>query len=421
MNLQIIITGCRFILSVLGFLYAYYGIYVVVGLLFTRKFPKAKRLHKYGIVIAARNEENVIGQLLDSIKQQDYEGEVTVFVVADNCTDSTAITAREHGAICYERFDGLHRTKGYAMEFLFDNIKKDYGDVFEAFIMLDADNLLKSDYISRMNDAYDAGEKIVTSYRNTKNLGNSFIAASYAFHWMRTCRCENRAKSLIHTSCRIQGTGFLFDKALVENGWVHTTLTEDRSFCVDAVARGYRISYQDAAEFYDEQPESLSVAFRQRTRWAKGHLQAFTQLGPKLLRSFFAAFKESPTRVFACFDMLTICFPRSLASVILKAVEVAACTGLVVIFGGAPSLLSSLVIGIGIAFIKSCLLKIVTAAYLLVTEKRRLPQLSLWRNLLYCITFPIFDIIGKITYCMAAITHVEWTPIPHNAVSAAIK
>ena len=47
-------------------------------------------MHKYAVVIAARNEEKVIGNLLDSIKQQDYPSElVTTFVVADNCTDKT--------------------------------------------------------------------------------------------------------------------------------------------------------------------------------------------------------------------------------------------------------------------------------------------------------------------------------------------
>lgn len=41
---------------------------------------------------------------------------------------------------------------------------------FEGYFIFDADNLLKSDYISKMNDAFDSGEKIITSYRNTKNF-----------------------------------------------------------------------------------------------------------------------------------------------------------------------------------------------------------------------------------------------------------
>lgn len=444
MKLDLFLNICRAALAIIGSMYAYMAVYTIVGFFTTKKFPAAKRMHRYGIVIAARNEENVIGQLLDSIRAQDYPAElVTTFVVADNCTDATARAARAHGAVCYERFDSCRCTKGYAMQFLFKHIKEDYGeDAFEAFIMLDADNLLREDYISRMNDAFDAGEKIVTSYRNTKNLENSCIAASYAFHWMRTCRCENRAKSVLHTACRIQGTGFLFAKELVADGWNYTNLTEDRSFCADAVAKGYRISYQDAAQFYDEQPETLAISFRQRKRWAKGHLQAFTTFGPALFASIFRSLIPAEKSVsdvqnstdnehihmpaalrrlhdaFTRYDMFAITMPKTLMSVCIKLLEFLACLGLVLTAGKPVSALSLLLWGFALSFVKGCLGNILTAAYLLVVEHDRLPRMSTTRMLAYCVTFPIFDIIGKITYCMAAVSRVEWKPIPHSAATA---
>ena len=114
--------------SVLSIMTIYKTIYFFIGLFFTRKFKPAKNKHKYGILIAARNEEAVIGNLLDSIKKQDYPKElIDVFVVADNCTDNTANIARSYGANVYERFDNEHKTKGFALQFLFENIKHDYG------------------------------------------------------------------------------------------------------------------------------------------------------------------------------------------------------------------------------------------------------------------------------------------------------
>ena len=93
--------------------------YFVIGMFFTRKFKPAKKKHKYGILIAARNEEKVIGNLIDSINKQDYPKDLyKVFVVADNCTDNTASIARKHGAVVYEREDNEHRTKGFALQFL---------------------------------------------------------------------------------------------------------------------------------------------------------------------------------------------------------------------------------------------------------------------------------------------------------------
>ncbi|HAL20832.1 MAG TPA: N-acetylglucosaminyltransferase, partial [Ruminococcaceae bacterium] len=112
--------------AVLSAMLIYKTAYKIIGLFFTRKFPSAKQKHKYAVVIAARNEEKVIGNLLDSIAKQDYPKElITVFVVADNCTDKTAEVARNRGAVCYERFDNEHKTKGFALQFLFDRIEED--------------------------------------------------------------------------------------------------------------------------------------------------------------------------------------------------------------------------------------------------------------------------------------------------------
>ena len=77
--------------ALLGAMSCYYTVYAIVGLFATRRFAPARRQHRYAIVIAARNEEAVIGRLLESIRLQDYPSELlTVFVVADNCTDGTA-------------------------------------------------------------------------------------------------------------------------------------------------------------------------------------------------------------------------------------------------------------------------------------------------------------------------------------------
>ena len=274
------------ILSIMVFHKAFY---FVIGMFFTRKFKPAKNKHKYGICIAARNESAVIGNLIDSINKQDYPNDLyTIFVVADNCTDNTAQIARNKGAIVYERFDDVHKTKGFALQYLFKQIEKDYKtDSFEGYFIFDADNLLKSNFISKMNDAFDSGQKIITSFRNTKNFDENWISSNYALHWIRSVRTNHRARSVLRLATNIQGTGFLFSNEIVKDGWKYTSLTEDRALTADAVAQGYQITYQDEAEFYDEQPTSLKIALRQRLRWSKGHLQAFAESGPYLFINIF--------------------------------------------------------------------------------------------------------------------------------------
>ena len=89
-------------------MYSYQMVYMVVALKIKR--GKSSGLqnvqsHKYAVIIAARNEELVIGQLIKSIKNQKYpNGLIDIFVIADNCTDNTAQVAREAGAIVQGAF-----------------------------------------------------------------------------------------------------------------------------------------------------------------------------------------------------------------------------------------------------------------------------------------------------------------------------
>ena len=126
--INLIIKIINNITKFVNFLYKYRTVYTLTGLVATRKFKPAQNLHKYAVLIAARNEETVIGNLIDSIRQQDYPSElVDIFVVADNSDDRTYEIAKSLGAKCYERKDTEHRTKGFALQYLVECIRRDYG------------------------------------------------------------------------------------------------------------------------------------------------------------------------------------------------------------------------------------------------------------------------------------------------------
>ena len=462
--------------TVLAIMLSYKALYYAIGFLFTRKFKPAKKNHKYAILIAARNEKYVIGNLLDSIKKQDYPMDlVTTFVVADNCTDDTAAIARRAGAIVYERFDDVHKTKGFALQFLLNKIEEDYGRMsFEGYFIFDADNLLNKNFITKMNDAFDSGEKIITSYRNTKNFDENWIASTYALHWIRSIRSNHRARSVLHLATNIQGTGFLFASEIVKNGWKYTGLTEDRALTADAVARGYEITYQDEAEFFDEQPTSLKVALRQRLRWSKGHLMAFCESGPQLfiniffgklfikdkwnndLKKFPKGFKgiclrflESIRHRFASFDTLMqltpivvinllrwllvsviiygcYCYSNGIDNKViitgsnwfskilvwfLGSRTISVAPGFAALwFGMQLSILSRLLYRFGVYF-SNCW----NAIYVFIVENKRIKKIKLSKKILYTLTWPTFDIIGRYTIYLAIFKKVEWKAIPHNS------
>ncbi|MEE0027929.1 MAG: glycosyltransferase family 2 protein, partial [Atopobiaceae bacterium] len=138
--------------------YLYQAVYMVWVLLKGMvKLPPAKKNHTYAFVIAAHNEEPVIGNLVRSILTQDYDGEIGCFVVADNCTDTTAELAEQAGAVAWRRDDLVRKGKSWALDYAFARILDEYGDKYEAFIVMDADNILAPNYLKIMNDAFDEG------------------------------------------------------------------------------------------------------------------------------------------------------------------------------------------------------------------------------------------------------------------------
>ena len=222
--------------------------------------------HRIAVLIAARNEQSVIGNLIDSVKAQDYPTElVDVFVVADNCTDLTGSVAGAHGANVYFRNDQTQVGKGYALQYLLHCIEEDFAP-YDGYLVLDADNVLSPNYITEINKTFSDGYQIVTSYRNSKNYADNWISAGYALWFLRESRYLNGARMRLGTSAAVGGTGFLFSQRILDktNGWQFYLLTEDIEFSVRHITDGEVIAICEDAVLYDEQPTDFRQSCRQR-------------------------------------------------------------------------------------------------------------------------------------------------------------
>lgn len=297
------------------FCYAYQFFYIIYGF-FKKpvKYPEVSPTHRYAVLIPARNEEAVIGQLVDSLKKQDYPKELLdIYVLADNCTDKTKYIAIAHGAIAYERFNKEFVGKGYALQYLFNIIEKEKGiEYYDGYFIFDADNLLNSRYVREMDKCFSQGNKIITSYRNSKNYGTNWITSGYSLWFLREARFLNNIRNILGTSCAVSGTGFLIGSSIIkkQKGWKHFLLTEDIEFTVDNVINGEKIAYCDQAVFYDEQPETFIQSWNQRLRWSKGFLQIFKNYGFKLFKGIFKK------HGFSCYDMFMTIAPSFVTSIL---------------------------------------------------------------------------------------------------------
>lgn len=409
MNVSQIVDLITEILGILFFIcYAYQFFYILVPFVKKAKPHLPAVPHRFGILISARNEEIVIKNLIDSIKKQTYDQSLlTVFVVADNCTDKTAQIAREAGAVVYERNNLKQIGKGYALEFLYENIVKDYGDTaFDGYLVIDADNVLDPRYVEKMNQTFSDGYQVVTSYRNSKNYGDNWISAGYALWFLRESKYLNNSRMLLNTTCAVSGTGFLFDSAIIREvgGWKFFLLTEDIEFTVYNVVKGRKIGYSDA-ELYDEQPTSFKQSWRQRMRWTKGYIQVWGKFGGALLKNIFSR------KFTSCYDMTMTILPAMILSVLGVTVTVvgsivALCMqqywGILWIWQSFLSMLLS-----------SYLLLAFIASITVITEWKKI-RTSKFKKIFYVFTFPLFMMTYiPITFC-ALFKKVEWKPIVHN-------
>ena len=242
--------------------------------------------HKFMAIIPAHNEEFVIKNLVESLKNQNYPKELLdIYVIADNCTDNTAKIAREAGAIVYERNDPNKKTKGYAMQWFLAQKIKENAD-YDAFFVFDADNIVMPDFTVNMNKKLCQGEEIVQGYRDIKNPSDTWVSAGYALFYWTMHRFYHLARYNLGLSPLLNGTGFMvkFD-VIKETGWNTKTLTEDIEFSLMNILEGRKLGWATDAVVYDEQPLGFKQSWTQRERWTVGHIQCIKYYIKDLARS----------------------------------------------------------------------------------------------------------------------------------------
>lgn len=411
MLVDILTKICVILGIILSIMYFYQIVYLIVPRFFRPKrmkgpFPKKH----YAIMIAARNEEKVIGNLLDSIRQQDYPQELmTVFVIADNCTDSTAQIAAKHGAIVYTRQNKELIGKGYAISYLLDRIKEDYGySSFDSFMIFDADNVLKHDYMTQINKVAAQGYQVFSSYRNSKNYAQSWVSSGHSIWYLHDSTHLNCSRMTLRVGCMVTGTGYGFTTELLERlgGWNFHTLTEDLEFNNWCAINKVKIGFAYNAMLYDEQPITLKVSWKQRTRWIQGGMQVGLGFFTKYPKGLFSGGWSS----WSTFEAITLCMWGSALG------GLCGCLTLLTTFlaGGWMGLLNACVVGLLGTYASTFLTGLLTVVF----EWKKIHATPM-QKILSLFTFPFY----VITFLPIMITSVfkkpVWTPIEHTeAVTA---
>lgn len=403
-------------------IYFYHNIYIIITL--KTKIKKVdvtpdnlSKINRFAILIAARNEEIVISELLKSIHKQTYPLEqIDVYVIADNCTDNTASISRQLGAVVFERQSKTEIGKGFALDFGLKSIKQYNPQIeYAGYFIFDADNVLDYHYIYEMNKKFNAGYKILTSYRNSKNYGKNWITAGYGLWFLYESEYVNKPRMLLNTTCAISGTGCLISNEVIKknDGWPYHLLTEDIQFSVSEALHGETIGYCDKAIFYDEQPTTFKQSWNQRLRWAKGFYQVFAAYGLKLLFKICRGNKSKGIRFLcSCYDLFISIAPIMLISVFCVIVNFVFLLTLqsshALLANYFSVIYQNVIITIAFWYFILFFLGLITT----ITEWKSIHCTNV-KKIFYMFTFPIFLATYFPISISALFINVSWKPIKH--------
>ena len=125
---------------------------------------------------------------------------------------------------------------------------------------------------------------------------------------------------------------------------------------------------------------------------------------------------DAPT-AFMSYDMFLLVCPRALWSIFTYAARLLCAIALWLFTKESFGVVSAALLAWAIGFGKRWLRNAVIALYVFLTERQHMPALPWYRKLWFAVTFPLFDVIGRISTVIALFSHVDWKPIPHDCAA----
>lgn len=225
--------------------------------------------YNFAILVPAHNEELLLGNLLKSLTELAYpKDKYTVYVVADNCTDTTAELARMiDGVRVYERYDADKRGKGYALGWILQQLKEDQL-VHDAYVVLDADSMVEPTFLQWMSKVLAQGAQALQAYYTVLNTTES---PSTALRWI-ALTLKNYvwplSRSGLGGSSTLTGNGMCFTHALLERcPWQANALSEDYQYYLTLVQHGERVRFVPEAVVRSLMPTTFTAMRTQDIRW----------------------------------------------------------------------------------------------------------------------------------------------------------
>jgi len=278
------------IIAGIGYIPGYINTFNVVSLLLDKQ-PKVKNENpkkSVSVVVACRNEGYQIYNTLTYIKNQDYQGIIKLIIVDNNSTDNTTEQALkaikeleiENAQVLFEPNNGKFNALNHALNFI---------DT-EYYITIDADTLLHKSAIKRLVARIENqiipkhGKKEIYAVAGTvlaKNSRENFLTKLQEWDYFLGIASIKRMQGLYQGTLVAQGAFSLYDtQAIKDIGGYPDAIGEDILITWRMLQENQKVYFEPLAIAFTEVPNSLKHFAKQRSRWARGMIEALKEIKP---------------------------------------------------------------------------------------------------------------------------------------------
>ena len=225
----------------------------------------------YAIIVTAYEQTHTLPPVIDSLLKLKYSNYL-IYIVADKCDvsnlkfdDDRVIVLRPEetlGSNTRSHFYAIHR------------FKRNH----ERLTIIDSDNLVETDYLSKLNPYFDAGFEAVQGERKAKNLDTTVACVDAArdvyYHYF-----DGKILFAVGSSATLAGSGMAFTVELYRKCLEHLDITGagfDKVLQKEILSRKYRIAFTKEAIVYDEKTSRSDQLVKQRSRWINTWFRYFT-------------------------------------------------------------------------------------------------------------------------------------------------
>ncbi|MBM7554171.1 glycosyltransferase family 2 protein [Thalassobacillus pellis] len=261
----------------------YYSLLAVAGLYYRSKKTGSKTLKHYprvDILIPAHNEAVVIEDTLNAMVGLEYPGELNIYVLNDNSTDGTADIVEQY-VRTYRHLHHIQVPRGEPKgksRVLNHGLSISNG---ELFCVYDADNqpepqalrLLVETAMESENAAGAVG--YVKTLNEKKNLLTRMISIEFQVFQLLM---QSGRWQLFRTGS-LTGTNMLVKRSVMEElgGYDPYAIAEDAELTLRITRQGFYLPIVPHSVTWEQEPETLPVYIKQRTRWLQGNLYIVEQ------------------------------------------------------------------------------------------------------------------------------------------------